>query len=165
MFTYNIKFFRSNWAEGLEETLIGSARVIIIYTSEGPNLFETCDAESQELYELYAAVCSHKTDSVKDGIYDMTLSPHIMYISSIELLPEYRGQNLGGILARFVAHVLGAGYSVFLKPYPLNCYDLDKGRVDKIVDKLRRSYRRAGFESIRKSGYMLLPKCRAVLLP
>ena len=126
---------------------------------------ETCDAESQELYELYAAVCSHKTDSVKDGIYDMTLSPHIMYISSIELLPEYRGQNLGGILARFVAHVLGAGYSVFLKPYPLNCYDLDKGRVDKIVDKLRRSYRRAGFESIRKSGYMLLPKCRAVLLP
>ena len=83
----------------------------------------------------------------------------------------YQGQGLGGILALAIAERFGDRDIVALKPWPMNSHDNPAGvwelsqlaetKQKAIANKLRKSYRNAGFKPLfRGSSHLFLTHFR-----
>jgi hypothetical protein len=66
-------------------------------SDHGENLFDVCDAHSQELYEVYAAVFDPATGDFRDEVsrkFDC-VEADLLVIDSLTLDPKWRGLRLG----------------------------------------------------------------------
>jgi hypothetical protein len=131
----------------------------------GESVFDVCDAHSQEMHELYAALFDPHQDDLQDEIrvkFDV-FHADVLVLDYVLLSPQWRGLKLGLLAARKLIDLLGGGCGLAVSwVYPLNA-DADqfakvpKGWIPRQQSKdeerearrkLRRHFRRLGFRRI-----------------
>lgn len=149
---------------GDEREAIGQATVYRVRMDQAVNddtwsLFDVFDSHSSDLGNLYAELFDDEelNPAVADELMDYG---NVVLIKSILLLPEYRGQGLGGVLALAIAERFDVRDIVALKPWPMTADDpenvagawelprLSQAEQKTIAGKLRKSYRKAGFKPL-----------------
>lgn len=107
--------------------LVGKFECIYVNTdlalNEGFDFFELFD-HSSELMECYDYVFDMDEGGIKDDINtlfnDEIFGLNLLVISRLEILPDFRRNNLGLKVMDFVVNRFGVGASlVLIKPYPL----------------------------------------------
>jgi hypothetical protein len=121
----------------------------------GQDLFDVCDAHSQELHEAYAAVFDPGTGDFRDEVgrkFDC-VDADLVVIDSLTLDPKWRGLRLGLLVLRRLIdlHLAGCGL-VVCRPYPLEGAGTPE-QVRRGTLKLRRYIRQLGFRRIGKTPY------------
>jgi len=153
---------------GEERETIGQAKVFEVRIDQVDNddawsLFEVFDGHSSDLGNLYEELFADDEliPAIEDELMDYG---NVVLIKSILLLPEYRGQALGGILALAIAERFDERDIVALKPWPLTADDpenvagawelprLSQTEQKAIAGKLRKSYHSAGFKPLFKDS-------------
>lgn len=149
---------------GEEREAIGLATVYRVRMDQILNdgawaLFEVYDSHSSDLGRLYEELFDDEelNPAVADELMDYG---NVVLIKSILLLPEYRGQGLGGLLALAIAEQFDDRDIVALKPWPMTADDpenvagawelprLSPAEQKTIAAKLRKSYIKAGFKPL-----------------
>jgi hypothetical protein len=77
----------------------------------GESVFDVCDAHSQELHEVYAALFDPAEDDLKEDIrgrFD-ALDSDVLVLDYVLLSPRWRGLKLGLLAARKLIDLLGGG--------------------------------------------------------
>lgn len=123
------------------------------------SLFNVFDSHSSDLGNLYAEL--FEDDELNPAVADELMDyGNVELIRSILLLPEYRGQGLGGVLALAIAERYDDRDIVALKPWPMTADDpenmagawelprLSQTEQKTIARKLRTSYQKTGFKPI-----------------
>jgi hypothetical protein len=136
----------------------------------GESVFDVCDARSQEMHEVYAALFDPATDDIKEAIRDQFdgFDSDVLVLDYVLLSPRWRGLKLGLLAARKLIDMLGGGCGLAASwIYPLNP-DADEFRKvpegwvprhpDKAKEraargKLRRYFRRMGFERVGRTRF------------
>ncbi|TWJ18925.1 hypothetical protein [Geobacter argillaceus] len=136
------------------------------------SLFDVFDGHSSDLGNLYEELFADDEliPDVEDELMDYG---NIVLIKSILLLPEYRGQGVGGLLALAIAERFDDRDIVALKPWPMTADDPDNvagawellqlspAEQKTIAAKLRKSYQHAGFKPLFKgSSHLFLTHFR-----
>ncbi len=133
-------------------------------------LFDIFDGHSSDLSHLYEEL--FEDDELNPAVADEVMDyGNVALIKSILLLPEYRGQGLGGLLALAIAELFDDRDIVALKPWPMNPDDpanvgwelprLSPDEQKTVAAKLRKSYMNAGFKSLfQESEHLFLTHCR-----
>lgn len=153
---------------GKEREAIGQATVYRVRMDQILNddvwsLLEVFDSHSSDLGNLYEELFDDEelNHSVADELMDYG---NVVLIRSILLLPEYRGQGLGGLLALAIAERFDDRDIVTLKPWPMTVDDpenvagawelprLSPVEQKAVAAKLRSSYRKAGFKPLFKGS-------------
>jgi len=153
---------------GDEREVIGQATVYRVRMDQIINddtwsLFDVFDSHSNDLGNLYEALFDDEelNPAVADELMDYG---NVVLIKSILLLPEYRGQGLGGLLALAIAEQFDERDIVALKPWPMTADDpenvagawelprLSQAEQKAIAGKLRQSYQNAGFKPLFKGS-------------
>jgi hypothetical protein len=131
----------------------------------GESLFEVCDAHSQGLHEVYAALFDPATDDLKEAVRDQVhaVDSDVLVLDYVLLSPRWRGLKLGLLAARKMIDLLGGGCGLAVSwVYPLNpaadeFRKVPPGWIPRHAGeaerrearrKLRRHFRRMGFERI-----------------
>jgi len=149
---------------GDEREAIGQATVYRVRLDQVVNddtwsLFDVFDCHSSDLGNLYAELFEEEelNPAVADELMDYG---NVVLIRSILLLPGYRGQGLGGVLALAIAERYDDRDIVALKPWPMTADDpenvaeawelprLSQTEQKTIARKLRTSYQKTGFKPI-----------------
>jgi hypothetical protein len=136
----------------------------------GESLFDVCDAHSQEMHGVYAALCDPDTDDFKEDVrarFDVFESD-ILVLDHVLLSPRWRGLKLGLLVARKMIDLLGGGCGLavsFIHPLrsdaaefmsvPADWIPRHAG-ADEVRDarrKLRGYFRRIGFRRIGKTRF------------
>ncbi len=145
----------------------------------GEPLFDVCDAHSQEMLEVYAALFDPEDDDLSQAVRDQfdAFDSDILVLDYVLLSPRWRGLKLGLLAARKMIDLLGGGCGLVVSRFvPLNP---DAGEFSKVpagwiprhgsVDevraarrKLRLHFRRMGFERIRGTRFHGLSMSRVV---
>jgi hypothetical protein len=98
----------------------------------GVSLFDVCDAHSQEMHDLYAALFDTETDDLKEEVracYDAS-DNDILVLDYVLLSPRWRGLKLGLMAARSLIDLLGGGCGLAVSwVYPLNGEAAELGKV------------------------------------
>jgi GNAT superfamily N-acetyltransferase len=99
---------------------------------------------------------------------------NILILDRLEILPEFRHQNVGLLIMRRLIERFGAGAAVVaIKPFPLQCEYRRKGDVDdewtrglqltdfdkdnrRATAKLKRYYAKLGFKAMKGTPFMFL---------
>lgn len=143
---------------------IGEGRVFevrmdrIINDDEG-SLLDVFDGHSSDLGNLYEELFDDEelNPAVADELMDFG---NVVLIKSILLLPEYRGQGLGGLLALAIAEQFDDRDIVALKPWPMTADDpvnvagtwelprMSPAEQKTIAAKLRKNYIKTGFKPL-----------------
>ncbi len=149
---------------GEERKAIGQAtvyrvRMDQILNDDAWSLFEVFDSHSSDLGRLYEELFDD--DELNPGVADELMDyGNVVLIRSILLLPEYRGQGLGGLLALAIAEQFDDRDIVVLKPWPMSADDPENvagawvlprllpNEQKTIAKKLRKSYMNAGFKPL-----------------
>jgi hypothetical protein len=169
-----------------EPHLAGRARLFILNADaaenddeNGPSLFELLDVRgetaaylpllhSTEAGNFSPAVCSIVRE-------DMALSQNMLILDRLEILPEFRGQQLGLRYMRIAIKRFGLGCRIVaIKPFPLqleperthrdsdldwytrmNMKSLSRG-TREATSKLKRYYGREGFVPVKGTDLMIL---------
>jgi hypothetical protein len=136
----------------------------------GESVFDVCDAHSQEMHEVYAALFDPASDDLKESVRGQFdgCDADVLVLDYILLSPRWRGLKLGLLAARKVIDLLGGGCGLAVsRVYPLNP-DADEFRkvpegwiprhADKAEErearrKLRRYFRRMGFQRIDRTRF------------
>jgi hypothetical protein len=148
---------------------VGKVKAYRIHTDlarqAGESVFDVCDAHSQEMHEVYAALFDLATDDLKESVRDQIDGFHsdVLVLDYVLLSPRWRGLKLGLLAARKLIDLLGGGCGLAVSwVYPLNP-DADafrkvpEGWIPRHADeaaerearrRLRRHFRRMGFERI-----------------
>lgn len=153
---------------GAERETIGQATVYRVRMDQILNddtwsLFEVFDGHSSDLGNLYAELFDDEelNPAVADELMDYG---NVVLIKSILLLPECRGQGLGGLLALAIAERFDERDIVALKPWPMTADDpenvagawelprLSPAEQKTISGKLHKSYQKAGFKPLFKGS-------------
>jgi GNAT superfamily N-acetyltransferase len=162
---------------GDERKEIGQATVYRVRMDQLLNddawaLFDVFDCHSSDLGNLYEELFADDEliPELEDELMDYG---NVVLIKSILLLPEYRGQGLGGLLALAIAERFDDRDIVALKPWPMTADDpenvagawdlprLSPAEQKAIAGKLRNSYRKAGFKPFfRGSEHLFLTHLR-----
>ena len=162
---------------GDERQKIGQAKVFEvqmdrIINDDAWSLFDIFDGYSNDLSSLYEELLEHDEliPAVADELMDFA---NVVLLRSILLMPEYRGQGLGGILALAIAELFDERDIVALKPWPMTADDpenvagawelprLAQAEQKRIAGKLRKSYQKAGFRPLfRGSEHLFLTHLR-----
>jgi hypothetical protein len=148
----------------------------------GESIFEACDAHSQEMHAVYAALFDPTEDDLRSSIrrrFD-AFGSDVLVLDYVLLSPRWRGLRLGLLAARKLIDLLGGGCGLVVSRIaPLNP-DADEfstvpagwiprhGGVDgrrAAAAKLRRHFRRMGFERIRGTRFHGLSMDRIVPTP
>lgn len=145
----------------------------------GVSVFDVCDAHTQEMHEAYAALFDHETHTLKDSVRQQFdgFDTDVLVLDYVLLSPQWRGLRLGLLAARKMIDMLGGGCGLTVSHIaPLNA-DADEFKgvpVGWIPDshdaeqrreatrKLRRHFRRMGFERIRGTRFHGLSMARIV---
>src|SRR5439155_9607298 len=77
----------------------------------GESVFDVCDAHSQEMHELYAALFDPSADDFKDSVRAQFdgFDQDILVLDYVLLHPRCRGLKLGLLAARKMTDLLGNG--------------------------------------------------------
>jgi hypothetical protein len=123
--------------------------------NHGHDIYDVCDAHSQELHEVCCAVFNLETGDYRDDVSRKfgCLDSDLLLIDRLILDPKWRGLRLGLLVLRRLVdlHEGGCGL-VVCRPYPLEGPDTpDQIRVGKI--RLRRYIRTMGFRRVGKSDF------------
>lgn len=149
---------------GEERNAIGQATVYRVRMDQILNddtwsLFDIFDSHSSDLGNLYEELFDD--DELNRAVANELMDfGNVVLIKSILLLPEYRGQGLGGLLALAIAEQFDDRDIVALKPWPMTADDpenvagawdlprLAPAEQKTIAAKLRKSYIKAGFKTL-----------------
>lgn len=162
---------------GDDRKMIGQAKVFEVKMDQIVNddawsLFDIFDGHSNDLGNLYEELFENDEliPAVADELIDYA---NVVLIKSILLMPEYRGQGFGGILALAIAERFDERDIVALKPWPMTADDpenvagvwelprLSQVEQKTIAGKLRKSYQKAGFKPLFKdSDHLFLTHLR-----
>jgi hypothetical protein len=147
--------------------------------NQGESLFDVCDAHSQEMHVLHTLLYEERQYGFKGAITEQfeAMEPDLLVIDYVVLHPRWRGLKLGLLAVRKMVDLLGGGCGLtachiaplkpdahgMLKVPPswLPRHDTPDARKDA-VRKLRRYYRRMGFERIGRTPYYGLSMARVV---
>jgi len=151
-----------------EQGMIGQAKVSEVKMDQIINddtwsLFDIFDGHSGDLSNLYEEL--FEDDELIPALADEVIDyANVVLIKSILLMPEYRGQGLGGILALAIAELFDERDIVALKPWPMTADDpenvagtwelprLSQAEQKAIAGKLRETYQKAGFKPLFKGS-------------
>lgn len=158
--------------KAIGQATVYRVRIDQIINDDTWSLFDVFDSHSSDLGRLYSELFDGEelNHAVADELMDYG---NVVLIRSILLLPEYRGQRLGGLLALAIAEQFDERDIVALKPWPMTADDpenvagawelprLSPAEQKTIAAKLRNSYRKAGFKPLfRGSEHLFLTHLR-----
>lgn len=150
----------------------------------GASVFDTFDC-TQETCDYYPAIFDMETEAPSPELtrlFKGDIWPgNVLILDRLEILPEFRGHNLGLLVMRRMIERFGAGVSVVaIKPFPLQheCGRDEEGgwrqkmRLDdfdkdfrRAVAKLRRYYGKLGFKFMKGTPFMFLDAQRTLPAP
>lgn len=141
-------------------------------TNERESWGVNCDAHSQEMMDIYEAMCAR---SWYRDFVTPEFGSDLLYVESVKILPSYRGNGLGHALLLSAIQTFGRGCAaVVIEPHPLRSVD-DQGHdleglntpFDKamawdqlarseaqykvVAKKLAKHWAKLGFEKVPKS--------------
>lgn len=136
----------------------------------GESLFDVCDARSQEMHELHAALFDSETDDLREEIrtrFDV-FDSDILVLDYVLLSPRWRGLKVGLLAARKMIDLLGGGCGLVVSHVaPLNADATEFRKVPpgwipgqesedgrrQARRTLRRHFRRLGFRRIGRTRF------------
>lgn len=166
--SHYVSTFHIDILYGDDQEMIGQSKVFEVKMDQIVNddewsLFDIFDGHSTDLGNLYEEL--FEDDELIPAIADELMDyGNVVLIRSILLMPEYRGQGLGGILALAIAERFDERDIVALKPWPMTADDpenvarvwelprLSQAEQKTIAGKLRKSYQKAGFKPLFKGS-------------
>jgi len=164
--TTRIDILHDEEREAIGQATVYRVRMDRIVNDGTWSLLDIFDTHSTDLGNLYEELFDGEelNPSVADEVMDYG---NVVLIKSILLLPEYRGQGFGGLLALAIAELFDERDIVTLKPWPMNPDDpanagwelprLSPDEQKTIAAKLRKSYTKAGFKPLfRGSEHLFL---------
>jgi hypothetical protein len=139
-------------------------------TDHGESLFDVCDAHSQELHDVYAAVFDHEQEGFRDDLVTQFDAADLdcLVLDYVILHPRWRGLRLGLLAVRKMVDLLGGGCGLAVAailPLRSDAYEAlgvpadwlprhETSEVRKqVVGKLRRHFKKMGFRRIRGTPY------------
>ena len=147
-----------------------------------PDLFDIFDAHSESIADYYDALIDPHTEyfseKLRQLLDDEIMQPNLLIIDRLELLPNYRGQNLGIMIMRRLIQRFSAGAGVVaIKPFPLQFErrspaEEESGWHQKMqlsnfreterdsIRKLQNHYRKLGFVEMKGTPHMFLSTAR-----
>lgn len=170
--TIRIDILYGEEREAIGQATVYRVRMDQILKDDACSLFEVFDSHFSDLGNLYEELFDDEelNSDVDDELMDYG---NVVLIKSILLLPEYRGQGLGGLLALAIAEQFDERDIVALKPWPMTAEDpenvagtwelprLTPTEQKSIAMKLRNSYMNAGFKLLfRGSEHLFLTHLR-----
>jgi hypothetical protein len=148
---------------------VGMVKAYRIHTDlalqAGESVFDVYDAHSREMQDIYADLLDPLTNGLKESVRGQIdgFDSDVLVLDYVLLSPRWRGLKIGLLAARKLIDLLGGGCCVAVSwVYPLNP-DAEEFRgvpdswIPRHADeaeerdarrKLRRYFRRTGFESI-----------------
>jgi|SRR6185369_13176282 len=159
--TIDIDILFGDERQKIGEAEVFEVRMDRIVNDGGGSLLTVFDCHSSDLGSLYEElfVDDELIPALEDELMDYG---NVVLIKSIVLMPEYRGQGLGGILALAIAERFADRDIVALKPWPMGPHDnpagvwdlptLTESRQKLVANKLSKSYRSAGFKPLFKAS-------------
>jgi len=139
----------------------------------GTSVFDIFDC-AQETFDYYSAIFDIETEDPSAELIHLFKGEvwpgNVLILDRLELLPEFRGHNLGLIVMRRLIERFGAGTSITaIKPFPLQQeytdvqtnewrqkmkFDqLDKN-LSRATAKLKRHYAKLGFKFMKGTPFM-----------
>jgi hypothetical protein len=145
----------------------------------GESLFDACDCHSQQMHDLYAALFDPKQEDLKEAVRDQFdgVEADVLVLDYVLLAPRWRGLKLGLLAARKVIDLLGGGCGLTvadiapLDPDAGEFLKVPPGWISRHADeedrregrrKLRRHFRRMGFERIKGTRFFGLSMARVL---
>jgi hypothetical protein len=145
--------------------------------NHGASLFDVCDAHSQELHFVQTLLYEPDHYGFRSRIMDRfdAVEADCLVLDYIVLHPKWRRLKLGLLAVRKLVDLLGGGCGLTVSYFaPLNPHahallkvprswipeHQDQEARKEAVGKLRRYFRRMGFERIARSPYFALPMAR-----
>src|SRR5690242_2304913 len=136
----------------------------------GESVFDVCDAHSQELHEVYAAVFDPVIDDFKEAVRKQFdgFDSDVLVIDYVLLAPRWQGLRLGLLAVRKMVDLLGGGCGLtvsYIAPLNADAEEFKKvpagwiphhpgeGEERQAKKKLRRYFRRMAFERIGKTRF------------
>jgi hypothetical protein len=162
---------------------VGRARAYRIHADlagqSGEPLFDVCDAHSQEMHEVYAALFDPGTDEMRDAVRTKfeCIDSDVLVLDYVLLSPRWRGLRLGLLAARKLVDLVGGGcgltvaYIAPLNPDSIEFEGVLEGWLPRhgsreaeraAKRKLRRHFRRMGFERVEGTRFHALSMARLV---
>ena len=145
----------------------------------GESVFDVCDAHSQEMQEIYAALFDPEADDLRQPIRDQfdAFEMDVLVLDYVLLSPRWRGLRLGLLAARKMIDLLGGGCGLVVSRIAPSNPDADEFRAvppgwivrhgsaegeRAAKRKLRLHFRRMGFERIKGTRFHGLSLDRVV---
>jgi hypothetical protein len=134
----------------------------------GESVFDVCDAHSQQMHEVYAALFDPGTDDLKEPVREPIdgFDSDVLVLDYVLVSPRWRRLKIGLLTARKLIDLLGGGCGLAVSwVYPLNADEFRKvpeGWIPRHSDeaaerearrKLRRYFRRMGFERVGRTRF------------
>ncbi len=151
---------------------VGKAKAYRIHTDlaqqAGETVFEVCDAHSQGMHEVYAALFDPATNDLSDAVRRQMdgFDSDVLVVDYVLLSPRWRGLRIGLLAARKLIDLLGGGCGLAVSwVYPLNAdaeefRRVPEGWIPRHTDKpaerearrqLRQYFGQMGFERVGKT--------------
>lgn len=150
-----------------KEAVIGKVRGERVDLGEALNLnasIEEIFDVSSELYEVYAALFNPQTDELLDSL-KLESFGDVLVVHSVEIVPEYRGLNLGLLAMLQTIKTFGGGCAIAaIKPFPLQFSSKvtpdNEAEFVQGQNKLREHWKRLGFRRAGKTDFYYLDLVR-----
>lgn len=170
-----------------QKNVIGHFRLIYIDVDAAVNarasVFSIFD-HTQETCDYYPAIFDIETEEPSPELtrlFKGDIWPgNVLILDRLEILPEFRGHNLGLVVMRRLIERFSAGAAVVaIKPFPLQreCAEDEDGWRQRMklgdfendfrraAAKLKRHYGRLGFKSMKGTPFMFLASQRILPTP
>jgi hypothetical protein len=145
----------------------------------GETIFDVCDAHSQDLQAVYLALFDPEADDLKADVRTQfeCFDSDVLVLDYVLLAPRWRGLRLGLLAARKLVDMVGGGcgltvaYIAPLSPdakefkgVPAGWLPRPEGRdaEREAKKKLRRHFRRMGFQRVKGTRFHALSMARLV---
>jgi GNAT superfamily N-acetyltransferase len=186
-YTYTIDGRIAEMDDDEDNILVGKFRLYYVDIASALNtgytdLFDIFDAHSDSTAEYYDSLFDPETadfsDNLRQLLRDEIFGLSLLIIDRLELLPGYRGQNLGLIIMRRLIERFSAGAGVVaIKPFPLQFEQSipaedergwhaemqlsSFGETERIsIRKLQNHYSKLGFVEMKGTPHMILSTAR-----
>jgi hypothetical protein len=140
----------------------------------GESLFEVCDCHSQEMHELHTLLYKPGTYLFKKSLMRrfLAVQPDLLVVEYVVLNPKWRGLKVGLLAVRRLVDLVGGGCGLVVADISPLLRDAHKAlkvperwlpehKTDDeskaATVKLRRYFRRMGFERLGRTPYYILP--------
>lgn len=133
------------------------------------SFYDIFDQNSEELCEYYAALFDPTTGDFRDELALRDFGD-ILVVHSVEIIPEYRGLNLGLLTMLQTVKTFGSGCALAaIKPFPLQFsgkFNRENQRqFTKDQNKLRAYWQKFGFLRIGRTEYYYFDLTRRLPRP